>query len=202
MKIGNHEYTIMLNIRGVLESVHDDEDYILAMFSSISHNLEPDGPGARFPVMINLLAGYGEIPEDKVKAAIKETEQIVKELSAIKAKKAIANIEKPRKKLPKEYWPKDIKPKTLDEVFVVRAGKNFFEYLMECFDAALFAETQDIVVKGKLIKGKIPPINFRLNIPFDKLRELTSKGKGGEYIDIDINIPWRGLEVFRPKTTK
>jgi 2,3-bisphosphoglycerate-dependent phosphoglycerate mutase len=111
---------------------HDDAgrtDFVQAFFSTISGNLETNGWGSRFPVVLNELY-QGKLRKALAAGALPELRQIRNELSAISPSRVIWDIENLSKRL---AWGNAISREitSLADYFVTSAGGDMFEALTE-----------------------------------------------------------------------
>ena len=78
-----------------LGSITDEigtSDFFNAFFSTIAGNLEPQGWGTRFPILMKTLYA-GELQQSDARAALKELDEVSSELAALPAAKVIWDIE-------------------------------------------------------------------------------------------------------------
>ena len=66
-------------------------DFFHSFFSTVSGNLEPEGWGTRFPVLLRSLYG-GQLVQRDASTALFELQTVEKELSFLSAEKVIWNI--------------------------------------------------------------------------------------------------------------
>ena len=103
-----------------------------AFFSTISGNLEPDGWGSRFPIIMNKLYSGVVSQSDSVKA-LSELEVIKSELATLSAYKIIWDI-KDYKKMPP--WESNISADITDlsNYFVTSTGRDLISSLKEILE--------------------------------------------------------------------
>lgn len=68
-----------------------DREEIAAFFAVVAAQLEPDGPGTRFPVSRKLIDGV--IPIEDAEASLAEFEQIQQELRPVASEREVPGIE-------------------------------------------------------------------------------------------------------------
>ena len=119
-------------------------DFLYAFFSTISGNLEPDGWGTKYPILINKLY-QGTLTSLEAEKAIVELNIIKKDLSNIPPSKVIWDIENKSKKPP--WGNKTSKEITsLANYFVTSTGRDFILTLQEALeDATENSKSVDIV---------------------------------------------------------
>jgi 2,3-bisphosphoglycerate-dependent phosphoglycerate mutase len=107
-------------------------DFFKAFFSTISGNLEPEGQGSRFPVIMKKLY-MGELPDHDALTAITELKTIQQELSRLGPDDVIWDIED-RKKMPP--WGKNISTEitNLSNYFITSTGRDLISSLYEIFE--------------------------------------------------------------------
>lgn len=107
-------------------------DFFHAFFSTISGNLEPDGWGSRFPILIRKLYN-GELQQEDANAALSELAQIKSELAKFSATKIIWDIEHREKNPP---WGSKIASDitNLSNYFVTSTGRDLIDVLKEVLE--------------------------------------------------------------------
>jgi 2,3-bisphosphoglycerate-dependent phosphoglycerate mutase len=100
-----------------------------AFFSTITGNLEPNGWGSRFPILMNELY-QGQLERRDAAGALKELEQIRTEFARLATDKVIWDIEDRSKRPP---WGDNIADTvtSLENYFVASAGRDLIEMLRE-----------------------------------------------------------------------
>lgn len=106
--------------------------FLHSFFSTVAANLEPEGWGTRFPVLMNKLY-QGRIPASESRQLMAELDIVESEFSKVSVSKAVWDIEDRTKSPP---WGNEIAPhiKFLHQYFVTSNGRNIFEVLRECLD--------------------------------------------------------------------
>lgn len=101
--------------------------FFLCFTSTVSVNLEPLGPGTRFPVLVRKFAS-GVVAPSELGALRVELQTIQQELSRLPPDKVVWDI-KHRDKLPP--WGANISPAitSLGNYFVTSAGEDLFKVL-------------------------------------------------------------------------
>lgn len=107
-------------------------DFLHSFFSTISGNLETDGWGTRFPVLLNELY-QGELHQKDVASALAELDAVEKELATLSPGKVIWDIED-RSKAPPcgEKISNDITD--LSNYFVTSTGRELIPMIRECLE--------------------------------------------------------------------
>jgi 2,3-bisphosphoglycerate-dependent phosphoglycerate mutase len=100
-------------------------DFFHAFFSTISAQLEPDGWGSRFPVLMNELYN-GELAAEHAPAALAELDQVREELREHPPSDVVWDVEDRDKQPP---WGDDISDEITDlgNYFVTEDGKDLIE---------------------------------------------------------------------------
>lgn len=104
-----------------------------AFFSTISHHLEPDGWGSRFPTLLNRLY-KGKLVASKAAAALAEVKVIQEELADFRPDQVIWDYEDPMLAPPKGMRASG-KNAGLSRYFVTSTGRDLFGVLTECLTA-------------------------------------------------------------------
>ena len=115
-----------------LGSITDEigtSDFFNAFFSTIAGNLEPQGWGTRFPILMKTLYA-GELQQSDARAALKELDEVSSELAALPAAKVIWDIEDRGKTPP---WGDNIADTITDlsNYFVTSTGRDLISALRE-----------------------------------------------------------------------
>lgn len=101
--------------------------FLHAVFSTMSGNLEPQGWGSRFPILMNELYN-GALNQDKANTALAELQVVKSELKKCNPEKVIWDIEDRELRPP---WGNNISPDITDlsNYFVTSGGEDFIEIL-------------------------------------------------------------------------
>jgi 2,3-bisphosphoglycerate-dependent phosphoglycerate mutase len=118
-----------------LGSITDEiggQDFFHAFFSTISHRLEKDGWGSRFPCLLKKLY-QGKLEQDDARQALEELDVIVSELSKFSPDKVIWDIENLSATPP---WGNNISSDITDlsNYFVTSTGRDLIAVLKECLE--------------------------------------------------------------------
>lgn len=118
-----------------LGSIADEvgtSDFFYAFFSTISGNLEADGWGSRYPVLLNKLY-RGKLTRVDAVAALNELEDITSELAKLPPNKVIWDIEHLEKRPP---WKDNISPdiSDLSNYFVTSTGRDLISVIREVIE--------------------------------------------------------------------
>jgi len=118
-----------------LGSITDEvgtSQFLHAFFSTISGNLEPNGWGTRFPVLLNKLY-QGELEQTDAAVALAELDRIEMELRKLPPSKVIWDIENLQLAPP---WGSDISSDTtsLASYFVTSTGRDLISVLREILE--------------------------------------------------------------------
>lgn len=118
-----------------LGSVSDEigaSDFFHSFFSTISGNLEANGWGSRFPLLVQKLYS-GELQQADSTAALAELEQIKKEFVRLAPSRVIWDIENREKTPP---WGAKISAEITDlsNYFVTSTGRDLFDVLKEALE--------------------------------------------------------------------
>ena len=107
-------------------------DFLHSFFSTISGNLEADGWGTRFPVLLNGLY-QGELQQKDAASALAELDTVEKELARLPPGKIIWDIEDRRKAPPRgAKISSDITD--LSNYFVTSTGRELIPMIRECLE--------------------------------------------------------------------
>jgi 2,3-bisphosphoglycerate-dependent phosphoglycerate mutase len=103
--------------------------FLHAFFSTISGNLEPQGWGSRFPILLNKLY-QGELSQTDAGAALTELANIEAELAMLPPSRVIWDIEDASMTPP---WGHDISSEitSLSNYFVTSTGRDLLAMLKE-----------------------------------------------------------------------
>jgi 2,3-bisphosphoglycerate-dependent phosphoglycerate mutase len=107
-------------------------DFLHSFFSTISGNLEADGWGARFPVLLNGLY-QGELQQKDAVSALAELNAVEMELATLPPGKVIWDIEDRSKAPP---WGAKISSNITDlsNYFVTSTGRELIPMIRECLE--------------------------------------------------------------------
>jgi hypothetical protein len=102
-------------------------EFLFAFFSTVSHHLEKNSWGSRFPVLMNELY-QGKVSPENLSILIQEIGIVQEELRNFEPKEVIWNIEDLTKRPP---WGDKISTEitSLANYFVTSDGKDLFEVL-------------------------------------------------------------------------
>ncbi len=109
-------------------------DFFHAFFSTVSANLEVNGWGTRFPILMGKLY-QGRLEPNFADIAIMELRQIQRELCCLTPDKVVWDIES-RSKLPP--WGQEISPdiRSLGDYFITSTGRDLISTLIEALEDA------------------------------------------------------------------
>lgn len=118
-----------------LGSITDEvgaSDFFHSFFSTISGNLEPDGWGTRFPLLLDSLYS-GELQQKDAIEALNELKKVKMELATLSPKKVIWDIESREKDPP---WGFNISADITDlsNYFVTSTGRDLINLLNEALE--------------------------------------------------------------------
>jgi len=104
-------------------------DFFHSFFSTVSGNLEPQGWGTRFPILMQKLYA-GELVQPDANAALSELNEVSSELSKLPIDRVIWDIED-RSKMPP--WGNDVADTVtnLSNYFVTSTGRDLITTLRE-----------------------------------------------------------------------
>lgn len=107
-------------------------DFFHSFFSTISGNLEPDGWGSRFPILLKRLY-QGELQQKDALPALAELDRVERELAKLPPGKVIWDIED-RSKIPPwgDNFSNDITD--LSNYFMTSTGRDLIPMVRECFE--------------------------------------------------------------------
>lgn len=94
-----------------------------ALFSTISHNLEPEGWGTRFPILFNQIYA-GKLYLMNAKEALEELQLVRHELKSVSTESIIWCIHNPEKCVPYSYGY-NRQAKSCADWFLTTAGRDF-----------------------------------------------------------------------------
>lgn len=119
-------------------------DFLHSFFSTVSHNLEKNGWGSRFPKLMKQLY-HDRLTYTDVPLAIQEVLIIKEELSKLGPDQVVWDIDDLTKLPP---WGADISPvvTNLENYFATPEGKTFVELLLTALNVAK-EEQQDLEIK-------------------------------------------------------
>lgn len=123
--------TVGLKLGSITDEVGTG-DFLHSFFSTISGNLETDGWGTRFPVMLNGLY-QGELQQKDAASALAELATVEKELARLPPGKVIWDIEDRSKAPP---WGVKISSDITDlsNYFVTSTGRELIPMIRECLE--------------------------------------------------------------------
>lgn len=133
--------TVGLKLGGITDEI-GGQDFFHAFFSTVSHRLETNGWGSRFPCLLKKLY-QGELEQDDARQALEELDAISSELSKFSPDKVVWDIENLDAAPP---WGNNISSDITDlsNYFVTSTGRDLIAVLKECLE-----EQRD---RGGLIK--------------------------------------------------
>ena len=119
-------------------------EFLHSFFSTVSHHLEKEGWGSRFPEIMNELY-QGKLSHEKAQKVIDDLGLIRRELKAYPPDAVIWDIEAPDATPP---WGDNISDSitSLADYFVTSGGKDLFEVLFECFEYSAHHDA-DVTIK-------------------------------------------------------
>ncbi len=94
-----------------------------ALFSTVSHNLEPNGWGTRFPILFNQIY-LGKLYPTNTREALKEIQVVRHELKSVSTANIIWCIQNPEKGVPSSYRYNK-QTKTSADWFLTTTGRDF-----------------------------------------------------------------------------
>lgn len=109
-----------------------DDAFLNSFFSTVAHQLEADGWGARFPALMKGLY-EGRLPAERVDEALGELAMIRRELEQLSPTARVFEYGDPSKPTP---WPVPPGAKTLAGCFPTANADNLLEILDEVLEAA------------------------------------------------------------------
>lgn len=120
------------------------EDFLHAFFVTIYKRLEPTGWGTRFPTIMNDLY-QGKLSSSKIKEAEIELHLIRKELQKHDPKSIVWDAENLSLRPP---WGNNISKEitSLGNYFVTNTGRDLFDLLFECLQAAQ-KQNSDLIIE-------------------------------------------------------
>ncbi len=118
-----------------LGSITDEigtSEFFHAFFSTIAGNLEPEGWGARFPIVMKKLYA-GKLQQEDATGALAELDKISSELSKIEVSKVIWDIDERSKSPP---WGDNIADTITDlsNYFETSTGRDLLSVLREALE--------------------------------------------------------------------
>lgn len=121
--------TVGLKLGSITDEI-GGQDFFHAFFSTISHRLEKDGWGSRFPCLLNKLY-QGKLEKVDAKKALEELDVITSELSKLSPDKVVWDIENLDATPP---WGSNISGDITDlsNYFVTSTGRDLIGVLKEC----------------------------------------------------------------------
>lgn len=110
-------------------------DFLHSFFSTISHHLEPDGWGSKYPYLVKKFYS-GKLDANNISKAKDEALDIKLKLAKYKPSEVIWDIEDLSKSPP---WGSNISAHitSLANYFVTSDGRDLFDVLFSAFDKAL-----------------------------------------------------------------
>lgn len=123
--------TVGLKLGSITDEVGTSQ-FLHAFFSTISGNLEPNGWGTRFPVLLNKLY-QGELKQGDAEVALAELQRIEAELRKLPPSKVIWDIEDLTLSPP---WGSDISADitSLANYFVTSTGRDLIGVVREILE--------------------------------------------------------------------
>lgn len=123
--------TIGLKLGSITDEIGTG-DFLYCFFSTISGNLEPEGWGTRFPMLLTALY-QGELGQKDAIAALAELDTIETELAMLPPEKVIWDIDD-RSKVPP--WGSNISADitSLANYFVTSTGRELIRMIRECLE--------------------------------------------------------------------
>ena len=111
------------------------DDFLHSFFSTISHNLEPNGWGTKFPLLMKKLY-VGKLEWSDVPEAIEEVKKVKSELIKFDVDKVIWDIDDLSKQPP---WGTNISSEitSLANYFVTSDGRDLFDVLQKAMQDSL-----------------------------------------------------------------
>lgn len=120
-------------------------DFLHAFFSTVSANLEPRGWGSKYPTLM-LKLYQGNLDVIFVNDALRELQQIRKELSKLPPSDVVWDISEPSKQPPwGDKISKDIT--SLSNYFVTSTGRDLISTLVEAFEDAITTKKPLLIVQ-------------------------------------------------------
>lgn len=107
--------------------------FLHAFFSTISHQLEPNGWGTRFPELMNDLY-QGKLDSGKARKVLADISTIEQELKSRSPDEIVWDIDNLSAQPP---WGNRISPDITDlsNYFVTSTGRDMFDVLVECLSS-------------------------------------------------------------------
>lgn len=123
--------TVGLHLGSITDEIGSSA-FFHSFFSTISGNLESDGWGSRFPVLLRKLY-QGELQQQDASAALEEVEEIIKEFVDMSPERVIWDIESLDVSPP---WGDNISHEitNLSNYFVTSTGRDLFGVLKEILE--------------------------------------------------------------------
>ena len=108
--------------------------FLHAFFSTISHHLEPDGWGTRYPLIMNDLY-RGKLATSDALRVLHDVLDIRERLRSYPPSEVVWDIDDPKARPP---WGDKISQEitALSNYFVTSTGRDMFEVLIDCLRAA------------------------------------------------------------------
>ena len=128
-----NEMAVGIKVGSITDEIGTPE-FLHAFFSTISANLETNGWGSKFPILVNNLY-QGSLSPSEVTTAIDELNIIKKELAKIPPTKVVWDIEDRAKQPP---WGNKISNEisSLANYFVTSTGHDVITIILEAFEDA------------------------------------------------------------------
>lgn len=123
--------TVGIHLGSITDEI-GSSDFLLSFFSTISGNLEPDGWGTRFPMLMEKLY-RGELRQGDAEAVLEELDTVSRELAELPPSRVIWDYED-RSKMPP--WGDNIADTITDlsNYFVTSGGRDLIPILREIFE--------------------------------------------------------------------
>ncbi len=135
--------TVGFKVGSIIDEV-GAQDFLHAFFSTISYHLEPQGWGSRFPEFMNQLY-QGSLESKLANKVLTDLVTIQHELKDRRPDQVVWDIEDLSVQPP---WGSKISThiKDLSNYFVTSTGRDLFEVIIECLEAA-HRERCDITIE-------------------------------------------------------
>ncbi|MCI0605912.1 immunity 70 family protein [bacterium] len=109
-------------------------NFLHSFFSTISYNMEPQGWGSRFPMLIKHLY-MGRLPYEKLPQLREELQNVLMELEKLPVSRVIWDIEDLAKEIPGGPLAGNVK--TAADFFITDVGTSLFDELNQAIDYAM-----------------------------------------------------------------
>ncbi|MDV3511943.1 Imm70 family immunity protein [Stenotrophomonas sp. C4297] len=130
--LGFTRMTVGIRLGQITDEI-GSSSFLYAFFSTISGNLEPDGWGSRFPILMRQLYA-GRLQQSDAADALAELHMVRRELADLPPARVIWSLEDRTQHPP---WGDDIAPDidSLATYFVTAHGRDLIALLAEVFEA-------------------------------------------------------------------